>query len=216
MNSLTVLFLISFTIISCKTSTNTPASSDLIPLKTGNEWIYQTNSYDRSGNITTTITDTTTISSDLIAQGMTWHYLSPKGIGGFISNRNNGLWSFDTATQKVILLYEYPSFSGNSYVAEYDSVSYNLGGKSIFQISIKIISTNEEVSTPAGVFSCYHFQYEADDTQQHGDVTSIGIYAQDVYIAPDIGLVMVTEPKYTNGSQDGSNILSLLKEYHLK
>jgi hypothetical protein len=208
--------ILSLTIASCKNSTDTPTSTDLIPLKTGNQWIYETTVYNDSGIATKKTIDTTIVGTDFNAQGLMWHFLTWNGVGGFLSSRNNGLWSYDSSNQKSFLEYQYPTLAGNEYIAEYDSTS-NGFGKEITVLRIKVISTNELVTTAIGKFSCYHYQYDMELTSSHGDVTDVGELLQDIYFAPNVGLLKVTEPRFTSdGKPNGFYLISVLKQYTLK
>jgi hypothetical protein len=62
------------------------------------------------------------------------------------------------------LLFKYPATLNEVYLS-YDSVK------------VKVISINENVTVPAGTFSCYHYQ-----TNENG-------YLSDNYISPGVGMI---------------------------
>ena len=69
---ITVVFsfvVLSLTMTSCKNSTETILSTDLIPLKEGNEWIYETKIYNDSGIVMKISTDTLRVGFGLNEKG---------------------------------------------------------------------------------------------------------------------------------------------------
>jgi len=47
------------------------------------------------------------------------------------------------------------------------------------------------VNTKAGVFSCYHYQFILDATTLAGSTSQV---ADDIFIAPNVGIIKVVEP----------------------
>lgn len=213
----TILFIL---LIGCKSSTENISSGDLLPLHEGNQWVYQTTFYNDS--LPAIITqDTSTIIGNSMKDGVNFYEMRKNRIIDFLSNQREGLWSVDTSTQKILLAYEYPSYPGNEYIAEYDTSSTD-SSKTISEIRVNLLSTNEQVITPAGNFNCYHYHCESEQVYFRINAifqsVSITNYEQlkDIYFAPNIGIVKITVPRHIGIDSNNFRMTSVLKEYILK
>lgn len=213
----TILFLI---LISCKSTTESPSVIDLLPLHAGNQWIYQTSVY-RDSLPPIIMQDTATVSSTSTKDSLMLYEIRKNGASDFYRNRYNGLWTIDSSTQNLILVYEYPSFPGNEYIAEYNTSSSD-SSKTVTEVRMNLLSTNEHVITPAGSFYCYHYHYESEIVYFLTDIifNSVTIknhqIVKEIYFAPGVGIVKATIPRSVyNGFPNGLRMISELKQYSL-
>lgn len=167
-------------------------SDGLIPLRVGNEWIYQYYLYDTSGAVIATFLDTVKVKKDTVLGNERWYNaprLKPADVDflDFYTNRINGLWvrrrvirpDWDTAF--YYLTFKYPVDQGQFWGSQ-------LGD------STRAISINEIVTTPSGVDTCIkyedHFQLYAAD--------GIIFY---YYLRPNKGWVMFEIYSKTNSGR---------------
>lgn len=133
------LFILFFIVIGCKDDNNIVNPSvetiEIIPLKVGNFWSYQTTIYDTLGSIVSTIIDSTRIISDTLINGKKYFIFST---GVLRWNNDAGFWI--TIAYDSLLLYKYPANVGDEY-------SYN----------IKVICKDSSIVIPKGTFKCYGY-----------------------------------------------------------
>lgn len=211
---LTVLFVISLTIVSCKNSTNSPVSSgDLIPLKTDNMWIYRTTTADTLGNVRSTKVDTTKLAPSVTIQGINWYFFLGPGSTSpanatFLANQSDGVWGLDQQRQRSFLLFQYPTIGGMEYTVWTDSIKFGTDS-AIIQFNIKVISTSENIVGVKQSFSCCHYQPVSHLINlRTGEVESQSV--SDVYVASGIGIVKSVD------RSSGNIITVLLQDYVLQ
>ncbi|GBD87654.1 hypothetical protein BMS3Abin03_01588 [bacterium BMS3Abin03] len=138
-NLLFFLLLLLAAFAGCNKEDNivTPAAKtlEIVPLKVGNVWSYQTTTYDTSGNIISTSVDSFSIVSDTIINGRKTFILST---GVLRWNNESGYW-VSTNTDSL-LLYKYPANVGDQYSSD-----------------LKVISIDSMIVIPRGTFRCYGY-----------------------------------------------------------
>ncbi|MDP4220207.1 MAG: hypothetical protein Q8916_08130 [Bacteroidota bacterium] len=200
MNRITLIILlsVSFLAASCK-SPSSPSQAnygDLIPIKTGNQWIYQSTSSDTTGNVIAVHTDTSIVGLAVEIDSSIWNVFTFPGStllqAQFISSRNDGLWLFDDQQSGTPLLeFKYPSNIGEENVVLNDSSG--LGNGSVIQFVTKLVSSTESVTTKAGVFICYHYQDMFKVLSPSGNV-QFSQNVADIFITPGVGIIKISEP----------------------
>lgn len=143
------LIITSAFISSCKENTGTGidngGSNEIIPLKIGNQWVYQNIYYDSLGTVIFESPDTVTISRDTTIRGEKWYTL--RGSIGYsfdVINRVNG-YSYDGGA--TILQYKYPANLNDRYQTFIATPTDTM----------VVASLNAATSTIAGTFTCYQY-----------------------------------------------------------
>jgi hypothetical protein len=205
---------------SCKSTVESIPPNDLLPLKEGNEWIYETKIYDDSGTVIKISIDTLRIGYDLKVNGRVWHKLVQTNLlasGEFFENRSNGLWTFDSSNQKALLTYQFPSSAGFSYIVEEIDTDYNSKSWSHSKITDSIVAISEKVAVLAGNFNCYHYILNFDYEDRNDDVIDATFFSKNIYFCPNIGIIKVTVPMSVyDGNPKGFYMTSELTKYTLK
>lgn len=133
------LFAIFLLLMGCKDDNiivNPPSEiPEIVPLKVGNTWSYQTTVYDTSGNIVSTTVDSFSVVSDTLINGKKYFIFSS---GALRWNNDTGFWI--TMAPDSLLLYKYPANVGDEY-------SY----------SLKVICKDSSIVVPKGTFKCYGY-----------------------------------------------------------
>ncbi|MDB5033344.1 MAG: hypothetical protein JWQ98_585 [Chlorobi bacterium] len=160
-------------------------SGKLIPLALGNQWLYTSTTYDSTGAVTGTKTDTTRVSADTLIRGERFFFFNDDHATP-TANRSDGIYYWDIASGTARIYMRIPGTVGDVY--ERGNQRYTL------------ISTNTTVTVPAGVFSCYQISLT--------DVTNSKAEAI-LSVAPGTGTVKI-EAKGKRG--DGSVFVGLRSE----
>ncbi|OIQ95998.1 hypothetical protein GALL_219950 [mine drainage metagenome] len=214
MKSLSFFLAIIFVIIiaGCsKTADNNAASNSatsLWPLKAGNSWVYQDSSYDATGALTDSYSDSTFITNQTT---------NSNGINFFGLNDSTGWFgttSFAGVDGSNTSLYLMDSINTDAYVffslnppdgyltdsTDFESNPSNAGSDGLYGF--------KNTFTING-FTCYKNQENVTD--ENGNIT----YATVYYVSPGVGVVRIEEY-----STDTNNVLYLdysqtLKSYKL-
>lgn len=133
------LFAIFLLLIGCKDDNiivNPPSEiPEIVPLKVGNTWSYQTTVYDTSGNIVSTTVDSFSVIADTIINGQKRFIFST---GVIRWNNVFGFWI--TMSPDSVLFFKYPANVGDEY-------GYGL----------KVICKDSTIVVPGGAFKCYGY-----------------------------------------------------------
>jgi len=151
-----------------------PESGGIIPLRTGNQWIYLITSYDTIGRPRGAFIDTNRITKDTLIGSAYWFNLNG---GLYVTNKSDGVWYYDQGNTYKML----PS-------ALNDSVIYS----STDSIYIKLVSQTAPVLTPAGRFTAYKYELVFANHLQfvpnvYYYVPNIGLVESDAYSKTESG-----------------------------
>ena len=212
-----IVLLLSHLFIGCGSSaesTPPPTSSDvLIPLAAGNKWIYETTYYDSAGvPLSPTYIDSAFVGLSTNFNGKLWSFYNHKGTklpddALLFRNDNRGTLQFDENFNAEFVKFPYPSPIG----------TFTTFSEASLHVQVSVLSINESVTTPKGIFTCYHYQPKTiffDD--------NFNAPVEDFYIAPNIGIVKEVESNIdftTEQNPDpifGVTKVRILKDYVLE
>ncbi|MCK9422730.1 MAG: hypothetical protein M0Q38_09035 [Bacteroidales bacterium] len=168
-NALFVIFFL-LLLISCrKEYSPTPFQTQIFPLNVGNHWTFQTTIADSTHTI-----HVNDVLKDTLINQEQWFILTyDTVIRTVCRNTARGWWYIfegkSPSVMKSDLFWKYPSTVNDQYLTA-DS-SY-----------VTIVSVNETVKVPAGIFNCYHYHMVH---YKQG-------YECEEYLAPGYGLVKHT------------------------
>lgn len=209
---------------SCKNSTGSLATGDLIPLKAGNQWIYQIQYTDNKGSLSNGALDTSKVGLSISFQGNEWSFFNfPNSTDILLFvNKIGGLWNLDLASEKSHLKFAFPGSVGEEYILSTTSEELirrdSLGieiSDSLFTITkAKIISVSELVQCGSGTFTCYHYQVR--DSLFDPFFIASAAAPTDFYISPNVGVIKIVVPSVRDNFNNIINTTYLLKEYRLK
>jgi hypothetical protein len=132
------LFVLLFAFIACNEDNvivNPPSETlEIVPLKIGNYWSYQTTTYDTLGNIVNSVVDSFSVVSDTLINGKKYFIFST---GVLRWNNDAGFWI--TMSPDSLLLYKYPANVGDEYPY------------------FKVICKDSLIVSPKGTFKCYGY-----------------------------------------------------------
>lgn len=149
---------------------------ELLPLKTGNKWNYETVSAGNNVSYHYNEVRGDTALSPVQAPNEKWFIFGyDTEINSYCINKSDGLW-FLSESGTPILYYKNPAVNSDEYTTT-DSTH------------IRIVSNNEKVTVKGGSFSCIHY-----DTYNK-------YFAFDEYWAPGVGLVHLTKYQLNSNKQ---------------
>ena len=138
---------------SCHYDGSGGSSGVIIPLKTGNQWIYQETTTDSLGHILETTTDTASVGLSVSIDGIEWFFFTGPGDSPFdatlSTNKNDGFWIHGDQGSGSLLFIPYPAAPGYDYLLASDTSFFDT---TISQTRIKIKSANELVNTKKRLF----------------------------------------------------------------
>ena len=152
----------------------------ILPLKTGNLWVYEVFALDTAKNRHILLkVDTFEVLQDTVINNETWWDTRQLGhVHGWMINRKDGLWMHMKGDTGEFLWAKYPSLIEDEY-----------GGPILGVPSTSKVLTNSiAVEVPAGKFDCYAFG------QYIGKEHILTRY----YFAPNIGLIKMEIPDSTH------------------
>ena len=138
-------------VCSCKKDDANPVSAGpaatIMPLSTGNRWVFHDTSLDSVGGIISTERDSLFITRDTMINSERWWRMENGGPTPiiFYTNRTTGLWMTDGGSPMLLL--KYPGARGDSW---------NVGGP-LGAITLTSISTT--VIVPSGTYTCYAYEF---------------------------------------------------------
>jgi hypothetical protein len=197
-----------------KSPTAPTSSNNVMDLKVGNRWVYRTATYDDNGNEDGATFDTTTIVRTMSAAGITWYVTNN---GPMYANRSDGAWewSADTSSGAPRLYVPYPVRLDQSFAeAAYQTTDPTGAPDDTVYFSYVITSTNTQVATHAGAFTC--FQYASRYRSTKGALTTeqFGFDGDEVNsVMPGLGPVAGESYGFTN---DGRKVLKMRWELYAK
>ena len=145
------------------------ASVDLLPFKIGNQWAFEVTTFDSTGKIQFTAADTIAVLSDTVIQGAQWFITN----NGIYRSASDGVWVWRGLP---LYVYKYPVATGDTFHTT--------------SATVKVISTNEQLTVPKGTLTCYHYQQTN---------TAYGGYQSNDYLCPGVGFVSLEEGRTTVG-----------------
>ncbi len=154
-----VLFIIS----ACSDSSSPSETNEILPLKVGNEWWFKNTPYKGDDSLTmfNIIRKAKYFDED-------WFVFNLSGKQTLMKNKADGLWAIEFSEEfpdgKEFVYFKYP--------AEIGTITYTESQEQ------KLISINEKVEVPAGVFNCYLYRSIYKDEGM-----------SDIYLSPGTGFV---------------------------
>ncbi|MDP4221055.1 MAG: hypothetical protein Q8916_03220 [Bacteroidota bacterium] len=177
-------------------SASNPASNVIMPLASGNEWIYVAEGFDSKGNLIHNGQDTTKIVSVSAVNGETMYFDadSPLFRHAYFYRRD-GLWSYSYEFEKLdtsgsaTLLLPFPMSLDSVIIfgTAFRLVNLDTGGSIRMDTVITTITVknnNLPISVPAGSFVCILYRQDDTDTFTHEVLKR-----RDSYYALNVGLV---------------------------
>jgi len=155
-----LLILIAITIITCKKEPSPP--SVIMPLQSGNQWIYKTISYTIDSTDTVFGKDTLAVSPDKFLNRNIW-FKANEAVD--YANEASGLWEKIRGDEHLYL--KYPAVKGDEY--------YIIPAAT----TVRILSTDTEITVPAGKFKTYAYEFYSRYP-----------YQNYLWATPDVGIVM--------------------------
>lgn len=162
--------IIFISIAGCDDSLNPNKSDQFYPLKVGSYWTYRLIQYDSTGTaIDQNFVFPERVVRDSIINGEKWYIINSIGYLSLIDNAyiNKSDGFYTRSGNKVMMVYKYPARKNE-----------------IFGDSVKVVETNQTVSTIAGNFNCVTYQ-----TVLYNSTLS-WVY-QNTYVAPGYGKVKI-------------------------
>ncbi len=178
MKSCVFLFLISSLLyIGCSDTTEPSETTELIPLKVGNQWILENFHSPGSGLPDETTYDTLQIVGTTQSGDITYYNFTNNSSKdtSYIYQKGNDYYSLDGS--RIDYGYTYPAEVGK---VNYRDTLYWPGDTVI--VTYFLAEKDHPVSVPAGTFTCYKYQVDYRYTNDGS------LYRQNFsYIAPGIG-----------------------------
>lgn len=208
--------LLSFAAMSCGSSSDSVTSAYLIPMKEGNQWIYEITELDSTGSQISSRFDTVRVGTDSVINGEVWHKLIHTDVNGYFNlstNRNTGFWEY-----KNFLRYKYPSNAGDVF----DTMEFAVIGPSTFTIAFrKVEATNIPVVVSGVSYNCYRYQWISELFDKTSNTLLSKDTIEDAYVSPSIGLVKLVQFPIVNGTINNNGhedftLITELKSYTLK
>jgi hypothetical protein len=170
-----ILALLLLSMIACN-DLGTPLSTDesstvvdgVIPFKVGYQWVYRLSAFDTAGQFVGARPDTMRIDRDTMILGERWFITNYRIVE---TNRNGEVWTIYNGSLRL------------SFPKTLNDSAYTWGG-----IYIKLVSTNDTITVPAGVFRSY---------QYHEVYTTLGNVYDTHFLVPHKGVVKGVFPSVT-------------------
>jgi hypothetical protein len=146
------------------------AVGGILPLKIGNNWIYELYGMDTTSNRMRVFKiDTFSVIGDTLINDSLWYVLDGLGEDSTMArNIENGLW-FLRKGRPPFLFAKYPAVLGDKYNTVSEAV----------ELSTEVISTGARINVPAGPFTCFKYQQIVDPPHA----------INNFYFAPGVGLI---------------------------
>ena len=152
---------------------NNDPSSEIIPLKVGNTWVWQITNYDTSGTISSTTSDSLWVSQDTVLNGQKYFLLweQQKNSDGTINQSASNYFARNIQSgysrrdgNQETVLYNYPYQNGDTTV----------------------IASNVSVTVPTGTYNCLEYHIPVGSYFANGHLQTL---MANFYICPNIGIV---------------------------
>lgn len=203
-----ILIIITIFIFSCsdENDKNEPIdynTNGIIPLKIGNYWKYETESYLSRDTFPTYTNNTLTVFRDSIINGTKYFYIINDNYNYTVSTNKEDGYYFNNIDEIDDLYYKYPCEVGDQWdVRIYEE-------EDLDEKYVIVKSLNEVVTVPFGTFECINYEFYAIEEfmpDYHF------IFISNVYISPGVGMVKhtykSTVPPYTDTTLHHSSYLT--------
>jgi hypothetical protein len=127
-------------------------TSPVYPLKVGNQWKFKEKFILSNDTVMDGSTIIQTIVGEKIMDGEKWFLLSDNQL---ITARTDGIYSYYADIKAAVLKYKYPANTGEVYVSGDDL--FNGERDTLIAYQMKVDSTNEVISVPGGLYTCYKY-----------------------------------------------------------
>ena len=179
------LLFVYFISFSCSKNTTSIINEEkqLIPLNTGNSWIFKKSYFNSNMELVKTENDSFIISSDTLISGEVWYCQNYLGHRIAYLNSYLGISArlvSPNTPDDIYLQYKYPAKVGTSF--SYPQVWFS-GDKAWFDDSkavTTVIRVDTLITIPVGSFKCY--QYRIKSVESHNSYT-------DEFICPEYGWI---------------------------
>ena len=189
------LGLLTCSMFSCAKTSNPGGPQDsgfIFPLKTGNYWVSQHETYDSLGTLRNAFVDTLRVVGDTMINSERWYYFL-EGAHGFYTNRADGHYGYVAAwSPQPFLDLKYPAQQGDTY-----SIPYALGIR-------EVVSTGASITVPAGTFTCYQYRSPYPNNWQW-----------NYYYTPGVGLILSSGVRRSQGGSILQTSRMTLLQYFL-
>ena len=179
--------LLGLLICSCQQSNpvGSTGSTELVPLKVGNAWVYSKTYYDSLGLVRAAATESVSVSKDTVLNGQSYFFISRQVLDSagtpypykqiyFAKNTPTGYWERDPVLKLDTKIYDYPYYYGDSTV----------------------VRANETITVSSGTYNCIVYSYAAGAVRV--DSTYQIVYGNS-YVCPNVGIVQKEYLHYQNG-----------------
>ena len=175
----------------------------ILPLAQGNVWTYSYVIYDSLGFITQSSILTREVTRQVAVGDETRSELTSVIEGQaptikYVVNRSDGLWQADSEAGEPYFGIKYPGKVNDLYTG----TSSLLGGN----LTVTIAGVGENVTTPAGEYSCYRYTWS---------FLLFGVLLEGTeYWAPNVGLMRmeVTATRTSDSKITGTNVWQLTEK----
>lgn len=195
-----MLIFITIFIISCsdEKDKNEPIdynTNGIIPLKIGNYWKYESQTYFTKDSLPTYSYDNLSVFGDTNIDGTKYYFvLNINNEYTASTNKEDGYYyhSFDNIKNNDFLYYRYPCNIGDKW----DMVIFS--DEDLDEKYCIVKSLNKVVTVPFGTFECIN--YEVSEVQRYQHLTMIDIYSY--YISPGVGFIKLERSSTINPFRD--------------
>jgi hypothetical protein len=184
MKSILSPLLLSFavlTISSCKKSnpvSSSSSSGQILPLETGNTWVYRYTDFDTSGAAYATGYDTLVVGRDTFVGNDTWYQIRLD----LWTNKSDGAWQMAMVPDSLAptLVFKYPADVGETWTPQVDPWD-------TCQVSVQ--ANNTSMTVPKGTYTCYQYRWVINSHLMVDDYMcpGMGLIAMDTYLATSSG-----------------------------
>ncbi|GAB3538887.1 hypothetical protein GCM10027443_34670 [Pontibacter brevis] len=179
--------LLFFSLASCERDNDILPVEEVVPLRVGNEWVYEVKDYDTNGNLITTSSLKNRVQKDTIIQNSTWYILSD---GQIVRNSHEGYVYYNKTAREAVTIYQRHNYGGIGYMYKYHD--YDL-------LVMTTRSLQQDTVTAASEkYASYVFRIENQYKSQFDGATHT--IKQEDYVAPGIGLVRA-DKHYVNSEK---------------